>query len=48
MASNKKDDDNHKLQQVVNLLKLALSLEDNEILTSTVESITEIIEEIIK
>ena len=37
--------DKHKLEQVVELLKFALSLEDEEIIKSTVESVIEILEE---
>jgi hypothetical protein len=35
----------YKLQQIIELLKFALSLEDQEIIKSTVESIIEILEE---
>jgi hypothetical protein len=35
-----------KLQQVISLLKLALSLEDEEIIHSTIESVIEQLEEI--
>lgn len=37
-----------KINQVIELLKLAISLEDVEILKSTVESVIEILEEIPK
>lgn len=37
--------DKHKLEQVVELLKFALSLDDEEIIKSTVESVIEILEE---
>lgn len=37
--------DNRKLEQVVELLKFALTLDDEEILRSTVESAIEILEE---
>ena len=37
--------DKHKLEQVVELLKFALSLDDEEIMKSTVESVIEILEE---
>lgn len=39
------DKDNSKLEQVVALLKFALSLEDEEIIKSTVESVIEVLEE---
>jgi hypothetical protein len=35
----------HKLEQVIELLKFALSLEDEEIMKSTIESVIEILEE---
>jgi hypothetical protein len=38
----------YTLQQIVELLKFALSLEDEEILRSTVEGITEQLEELSK
>lgn len=37
--------DKYKLQQIMELLKFALSLEDQEIIKSTVESVVEILEE---
>jgi hypothetical protein len=37
--------DKRKLEQVINLLKFALSLDDEEIIKSTVESVIEILEE---
>ena len=37
--------DKRKLEQVVNLLKFALSLDDEEIIKSTVESVIEILQE---
>ena len=40
--------DNHQIERVIALLKFALSLEDEEIVKSTVESVVEILEEIIK
>jgi hypothetical protein len=43
--SNKKSGDKHKLEQIVELLKFALSLDDEEIMKSTVESVIEILEE---
>jgi hypothetical protein len=44
---NKKggDGDKHKLEQVIDLLKFALTLDDEEIIKSTVESVIEILEE---
>jgi len=39
------DNDKHKLEHVVELLKFALSLDDDEIIKSTVESVIEILEE---
>lgn len=42
---DKKGVDKYKLQQIVELLKFALSLEDYEIIKSTVESVIEILEE---
>lgn len=35
----------YKLEQVIELLKFALSLDDEEIIKSTVESVIEILEE---
>lgn len=45
MTNKNNEDDNHKLKQVIELLKFALSLEDEEIIKSTVESVIEILEE---
>jgi hypothetical protein len=46
VMSNKKDNTNKsKLEQVVELLKFALSLDDEEIMKSTIESVIEILEE---
>jgi hypothetical protein len=43
---NKNDDgDKHKLEQVVELLKFALTLDDEEIMKSTIESVIETLEE---
>jgi hypothetical protein len=42
---NKGDSDKHKLEHVIELLKFALSLDDEEIMKSTVESVIEILEE---
>ncbi|HEY5267981.1 MAG TPA: hypothetical protein VII94_02510 [Candidatus Saccharimonadales bacterium] len=39
------DSDNHKIEQVIDLLKFALSLEDEEIIKSTVESVIEMLQE---
>lgn len=41
----KKNKTNTKLEQVIELLKFALSLDDEEIIKSTVESVIEILEE---
>ena len=41
--NNKKT--NAKIEQVIELLKFSLSLEDEEILKSTIESVIEILEE---
>lgn len=40
-----KNIDKYKLQQIVELLKFSLSLEDHEIIKSTVESVIEILQE---
>lgn len=40
-----KDDSKYKLQQVIELLKFAISLEDHEIIRSTVEAVIEILED---
>lgn len=45
MSKNKNSGDKHKLEQVVELLKFALSLDDEEIMKSTIESVIEILEE---
>lgn len=45
MTSNKNGEDKHKLEQVVELLKFALTLDDEEIVKSTVESVIEILQE---
>ena len=42
---HKGDNDKHKLEHVIELLKFALSLDDEEIMKSTVESVIEILEE---
>lgn len=43
--SKKDDDRKHKLQQIADLLKFAISLDDVEILRSTVESVIEDLEQ---
>jgi hypothetical protein len=43
--TNENKRDNQKLEQVVELLKFALTCEDEEIIKSTVESVIEILEE---
>lgn len=45
IMANNKNEDNHKLEQVIELLKFALSLDDEEIMKSTIESVIEILEE---
>lgn len=46
MKNNKGGDgEHHKLEQVIELLKFALTLDDEEIIKSTVESVIEILEE---
>ena len=45
MTSTKDEDTKHKIEQVIELLKFALSLDDEEIIKSTVESVIEILEE---
>jgi hypothetical protein len=46
--TNKKTDTNHKLKQVIDLLKYSLFLEDQEIVKSTIESVIEILQELTK
>jgi len=43
--TNENHSDKHKIEQVIALLKFALSLDDEEIIKSTVESVIEILEE---
>ncbi len=47
VMKNKKggEGEHHKLEQVIELLKFALTLDDEEIMKSTVESVIEILEE---
>lgn len=47
VMTNKNGDDstNQKLEHVIELLKFVLSLDDEEIIKSTVESVIEILEE---
>ena len=45
MTNKNNEDRDHKLKQVIDLLKFALSLDDEEIIRSTVESVIEILEE---
>lgn len=48
MSKKKKsdnDDGKHKLQNIVELLRFALTLDDEEIVKSTVESVVELLEE---
>lgn len=44
MSSNKVDRD-YKIKKIVALLKLALSIDDQELLKSTIESIIDMLEE---
>ena len=43
----KKVDKNHQLKKVLELLKLTLSMEDEELLRSSIESVIETLEELI-
>lgn len=43
--TKKNNDKNQKLQQIIDLLKFALSLDDEEIMKSTIESVIELLEE---
>lgn len=45
MSKKDNDERKHKLQQIVDLLKFALSLDDGEIIRSTVESVIEVLQE---
>jgi len=45
MTNKNNGDNKHKLEQVIELLKFALSVDDEEIIKSTVESVIEILEE---
>jgi cobalamin biosynthesis protein CobD/CbiB len=42
---NDKDNRRQKLQQIVELLKFVLTLDDEEIVKSTIESVVELLEE---
>ena len=44
--TSKKDEDNQRLERVIALLKFALSLDDEEIIRSTIESVIELLQEI--
>ena len=48
MTNGNLDADKYKLEQIIELLKFALSLDDEEIIKSTVESVIETLEEIAK
>ena len=48
MANKKQIDIDHKLKQVIDLLKFSLFLEDQEIVKSTIESVIEILTELTK
>lgn len=43
--SNKSDDSQNNLQQAIDLLKLVLTLDDEEITRSTIEAVIELLEE---
>jgi hypothetical protein len=43
--SKNSDDTKQKLQQMADLLKLALTLDDEEIIKNTIESVIELLEE---
>lgn len=43
--SKQSEEQKQKLQQVVSVLKLALTLDDEEIIKSTIESVIELLEE---
>lgn len=45
MSKNSKNNQKQKLQQIVDLLKFVLPLDDKEIINSTIESIIELLEE---
>ncbi len=40
-----KDDKDYKLKKAIDLLKFALSMDDNELLKATIESIIDMLEE---
>jgi len=48
IMSKDEDKNQHQLQQIINLLKFILSLDDQEIIKSTVESVIELLQEINK
>jgi hypothetical protein len=48
MTNKNGNNDKYKIKQVVELLKFALSLGDEEIIKSTVESVIEILDELIQ
>lgn len=43
--TKKNNERNQKLQQIIDLLQFALSLDDEEIMKSTIESVIELLEE---
>ena len=45
MSNKSGDDQKAKLQHIVELLKFALTLDDEEIIRSTVESVIDLLEE---
>lgn len=45
MSSTNKNNKNVKLKQIIELLKFALTIDDEEIMKSSIESIIEMLEE---
>ncbi len=46
MSARNDDDDNAKIKQIVEMLKFVLTVEDEEIMKSSIESVIEMLEEI--
>jgi len=46
MTFDKNDNNNAKIKQIIEILKFVLTLEDDEIIKSSIESIVEMLEEI--
>ena len=46
--TKKQDSDKQKINEVIEILKYVLSLDDEEMIKSTVESVVEVLEEINK